>query len=393
MKKKNILVGLTGSIAAYKSVELVSTLLKDGNEVTVLMTESATKFVQPLTFSILTGNRVYVDMFEGEETRVEHIELAKKADAFIIAPATANTMSKIANGFADNVLTTTFLAAKCPRILAPAMNVNMYNNPMTVNNLKKCQDYGIYIVDSGEGVLACGDIGRGKMASNEEILGTLEMSLTKDKYLQGVKVLISAGPTKESIDPVRFITNHSTGKMGYEIAKAARNLGAEVTLVSGPSNLEAVYGLETKYVTTASEMSEMMKNYYDDADYVIMSAAVSDFRPVDMSLQKIKKQESDLSIELEKTEDILQYLGDHKKDQILCGFAMETEEVLENAYQKFKDKNCDLLVVNDLTVPGAGFGGDTNEVIIISEEERETVGMTTKEALAHMILKRMSELA
>lgn len=391
--KKTVIVGVSSSIAAYKSAELVSRLLKKGYDVEVIMTKNATEFITPLTFSSLTKHKTCVDTFDRNvQYDVEHISLAKKADLFIIAPATANIIAKVANGLADDMLSTTFLASKCPKIVAPAMNTAMYENPLTQDNLKKLKGYGIRIIEPDDGLLACGDSGKGRLADIETLLDVIDEDIQKDKPLKGKKVVVSAGPTIEKIDPVRYITNHSTGKMGYAIAKAARNMGADVTLVSGKTNLRAPYGIRLIEIESAAQMFEAIKNIYDEADYVIKSAAVADFRPKKEALNKIKKEDSNGIIELERTEDILAYLGKHKTHQKLCGFAMETENVLNNAKEKLIKKNCDMLVLNNLKTEGAGFGVDTNVVTILSKDKTEELECMPKEKLAYIILERLMEV-
>lgn len=390
--KKTILVGVTSSVATYKSVQLVSDLLKLGYDVEVIMSENATKFVQPLTFSSLTKHKTYVETFDREvDYSIEHISLAKKADAFIIAPATANVIAKIAHGICDDMLTTTFLACTCPKIIAPAMNTNMYNNPITKDNLKRCKFYGMQIVEPAYGLLACGDEGKGKLADVSTLIDTIQMAVFPSKPLLGKKVLVSAGPTQENLDPVRFISNHSSGKMGYAIARAARNMGAEVTLVSGPVGLEPIPFIDIIYTVSAEDMANAMKSKYNDADYIVMAAAVGDATPIYKEDNKIKKEAMKNTIEITSTEDILAYLGNHKTHQKICGFAMETEDVIKNAKKKFKKKNCDVLVVNDLTVAGAGFQSDTNQVSIITKDSEVNIDMMSKDELAYLILDTLQK--
>jgi len=391
--KKTVVIGVTSSIATYKSVQFVSDLLKKGYDVEVIMSENATKFIQPLTFSSLTKHKTYVETFDRVvEYDVEHISLAKKADVFMIAPATANVIAKVAHGLADDMLTTTFLAATCPKIIAPAMNTNMYTNSITQDNIKLCKSYGITFVEPTTGLLACGDEGLGKLADIDTMIDIVEMTLQTKKPLAGKHVLVSAGPTVEAIDPVRFISNQSSGKMGYAIAKAARNLGAHVTLVSGPVNLKPIDKIDTVHIKSAKEMAFHMKAHFDDCDYIVMAAAVGDFTPKHVASEKIKKRANQTSIALEKTEDILAYLGEHKTNQKICGFAMETQDVLENAKRKFKEKNCDLLVVNDLNVEGAGFQSDTNKVTLIKENMHQELELMSKEVLAYKILEELQNV-
>ena len=391
--QKCVLVGVSSSIAAYKSVQLVSDLLKKGYDVEVMMTKNATKFITPLTFSSLTKHKTVYEMFEDDiDYDIKHISLAKKADALIIAPATANVIAKLANGIADDFLTTTVLASKAPKIIAPAMNTNMYENEITKANLAKLKEMGFIIIEPEYGLLACKDEGKGKLANISTLIEVIESALVKDKYLKGKKVIVTAGPTKEAIDPVRFITNHSSGKMGYAIARAAYALGAEVTLVSGEVDLDKPYGVNMVQVKSAKEMFEAMKELYADSDYVIMAAAVADYRPLEYACGKIKKNSSSLELKLTKTDDILAYLGQHKTHQKLCGFAMETDDLLENAKHKFDIKNCDLLIANDLSEEGAGFKHDTNAVYIISAQEVKKMPLMAKSDLAYLILKALYEV-
>ena len=393
MEKKCVVVGVTSSVAAFKAVQLVSDLLKLNLDVEVIMTKNATEFITPLQFSSLTKHQTYVDTFARvADYKVEHISLAKKADAFIIAPATANVIAKVVNGLADDMLTTTFLAATCPKIIAPAMNTAMYDNPITQANLNKAREYGIEVVEPTSGLLACGDSGRGKLADIDSLIATILKALETNKILSGKHVLVSAGPTQEALDPVRYISNHSSGKMGYEIARAAYNMGAEVTLVSGPTNLKLPYGVKVINIKSAQDMFDAITSIYDAQDYVIKAAAVADFRPASVNDNKIKKQgSSTMEVNLVSNPDILKYLGEHKTHQKICGFAMETQDVKENAYKKFKSKNCDMLVVNDLFKKGAGFKGDTNVVSIFSHDKVEDLELMSKKDLAKVILEKLVE--
>jgi len=385
--EKCIIVGVTGGIAAYKSCELVSRLKKKGYEVHVLMSAHAREFVSPLTFQTLSGQRVITDMFETDyEPDVHHISLAKKADLFVIAPATANMIAKAAYGLADDMLSTTFLAASCPKLIVPAMNSAMLANPATQENLQKCRSHGIAVMDSASGFLACGDTGKGRMPEPEEIEDRIEEMLA-EKYLSGKKILISAGPTQEALDPVRYLTNHSSGRMGYALAKAARNAGAQVTLVAGPNDLPAVAGVETVPVVSAGDMAQAVLDRSAGMDAVIMAAAVADFTPVKTAREKIKKHGDGLTLELQSTEDILKELGaQKKKGQVLIGFAMETEDLLANAEKKRKAKHCDYILANSIREPGAGFQGDTNHVTILSAKGRKDLGMRSKQETAEQIL-------
>ncbi len=386
--KQTIIVGVTSSIAAYKSVQLVSDLIKKGYDVEVIMSKNATQFITPLTFSTLTKHKTYAETFDRVESYdVEHISLAQKASCFIIAPATANVIAKVAHGLADDMLTTTFLACDCPKIIAPAMNTKMYENPITQDNLAICKSYGMHIVHPVTGRLACSDVGNGKLADIPTLIDQIEYALVKDKPLLGKKILVSAGPTREAIDPVRFITNHSSGKMGYAIARCARNMGAEVTLISGPVSLPSIPNVHTIDVESANEMFEAFKEHYKDSDYIIKSAAVSDYRSSHISEQKRKNKSETITLDMVKNPDILAYLGEHKTHQKICGFAMETENVIENAKAKLQNKNCDMLVVNNLFTQGAGFQNDTNVVSILSKDNIQDYPKMSKDDLAKIILE------
>ena len=389
MKNKCIVVGVTAGIAAYKICQLVSSLKKQGNEVHVIMTKEAEKFVTPLTFQTLSSQKVSTDMFTVDYTPdVHHISLAKKADLFVVAPATANIIAKIAHGIADDMLTTTFLASTCPKMIVPAMNTNMLNNPITQDNIATCQKYGMHIMCSGAGYLACGDVGAGRLPEPEEIEDAIASLVETDRYLQGRHVVITAGATQEEIDPVRYITNHSTGKMGYALAKEARNAGAKVTLISGKTNLPQPYGVDVVKVISAADMRECVVNNFEKADVVIMSAAVADYTPIEKADHKIKKAEGDLSIALKRTQDILLTIGKKKREnQVVIGFAMETENLLENAAKKLQEKNADYIIANSIREPGAGFGVDTNIVKIISPTSVEDLGLLSKDDTAKEILR------
>ena len=389
MKNKCIVVGVTAGIAAYKICQLVSSLKKQGNEVHVIMTKEAEKFVTPLTFQTLSNQKVITDMFTVDYTPdVHHISLAKKADLFVVAPATANIIAKIAHGLADDMLTTTFLAATCPKLIVPAMNTNMLNNPITQDNIATCQKYGIHIMCSDAGYLACGDVGAGRLPEPEEIEDAIASLIETDRYLNGKHVVITAGATQEEIDPVRYITNHSTGKMGYALAKEARNAGARVTLISGKTNLTKPYGVDVVNVTSAADMAKSVIDNFEKADVVIMSAAVADYTPIEKAEQKIKKTDGDLSLVLKRTQDILLTIGQKKReDQIVIGFAMETEHLLENAAKKLQEKNANYIIANSIREPGAGFGVDTNIVKIISPTSVEDLGLLSKDETAKEILR------
>ena len=389
MKNKCIVVGVTAGIAAYKICQLVSSLKKQGNEVHVIMTKEAEKFVTPLTFQTLSNQKVITDMFTVDYTPdVHHISLAKKADLFVVAPATANIIAKIAYGLADDMLTTTFLASTCPKLIVPAMNTNMLNNPITQDNIATCQKYGIHIMCSGAGYLACGDVGAGRLPEPEEIEDAIASIVEADRYLNGRHVVITAGATQEEIDPIRYITNHSTGKMGYALAKEARNAGARVTLISGKTNLPKPYDVDVVAVTSAADMAKSVIDNFEKADVLIMSAAVADYTPIEKAEQKIKKTDGDLSIALKRTQDILLTIGQKKReDQIVIGFAMETENLLENAAKKLQEKNANYIIANSIREPGAGFGVDTNIVKIISPTSVEDLGLLSKDETAKEILR------
>ena len=389
MEKKCVIVGVTGGIAAYKACALVSMLKKAGHDVHVLMTKSAQEFVTPLTFQTLSANRVITDMFSVDyEPDVHHVSLAKKADAFVVAPATADFIAKAANGIADDMLTTTFLAAYCPKLVVPAMNTHMLANPATQDNLRRLKKYGIHIMESDAGYPACGDVGKGRMPEPAEIADALSALLYTDKFLAGKQVLITAGGTQEAIDPVRCITNHSTGRMGYALARAARNAGAAVTLVSGKTDLPAPYGVHMVPVVSAKDMADAVLSVSDGMDAIIMAAAVADYTPVKTADEKIKKEEGGLQIDLCRTTDILKELGRRKhEDQVLIGFAMETENLYANAQKKLVEKNADFIAANSLRDKGAGFGVDTNKVTILSKDHQEQLGLLSKDDTAEEILK------
>ena len=373
-KEKCVVLGVTGGIAVYKALDIASALRKKNIEVRVIMTKSATEFVAPLTFQSISQNFVVTDMFdEPKAWEIQHISLAQKADCILVAPATANIIGKVANGIADDMLSTTIMACKSKVIFAPAMNTNMYENPIVQSNIEKLKSLGYEFIEPDSGRLACGDTGKGKLPKPEVIVERVLTELNDKKDLKGKKVLISAGPTRSDIDPVRFISNRSTGKMGYEIAKEARDRGAEVTLVSGPVSLEEPQGIKTIKVSTNAEMFESIKKNYDDADIVIMSAAVADYKSKEISKQKIKKGEGNLLIELVRDKDILMTLGQEKKNQILVGFAAESENLISNAKGKLERKNLDYIVANDITCSDTGFGADDNKVTIISRDLNETV--------------------
>ena len=385
---KTVLLCVSGSIAAYKIAYLASALKKLKADVHVLMTRNATNFINPITFETLTGNKCLVDTFDRNfEFSVEHVSLAKAADVVLVAPASANVIAKLAHGLADDMLTTTVLACTCKKIISPAMNTRMFENPITQDNLKICEHYGMEVISPASGYLACGDTGAGKMPEPEVLLQYILKEVQYEKDLKGKKILVTAGPTREAIDPVRYITNHSTGKMGYAIAKTAALRGAEVTLVSGPAEVEPPMFVNFVPVVTAKDMFEAVTGRSDEMDAVIKAAAVADYRPKFVNTEKTKKKDGDMAIELERTDDILKWLGEHKKgSQFLCGFSMETEHMLENSRAKLKKKNLDMIVANNLKVAGAGFGTDTNVVTMIRENKETELPIMSKEEVAGAIL-------
>ena len=390
LKGKHIVLGVTGSIAAYKIASLASMLVKKQADVTVIMTKNATNFINPITFESLTGNRCLVDTFDRNfEFQVEHVSLAKQTDVFLVAPASANVIAKAAHGIADDMLTTTLLACRCPKIFAPAMNTRMYENPIVQDNISTLKDYGMEVVTPASGYLACGDTGEGKMPEPEVLYEAVLRALTP-KDLAGRKVLVTAGPTQEKLDPVRYISNHSTGKMGYAVAAAAVRRGADVTLVSGKVELTPPMGVQVVPVVSAADMAQAVKDAASEQDIIIKAAAVADYRPRVTADEKLKKKDEELSVELERTEDILAWLGAHRRaGQILCGFSMETEHLLENSRVKLEKKKIDMIVANNLKQEGAGFGTDTNVVTLITKEKTEEFPMLSKEEVAERLLDRL----
>ena len=388
LKGKTVVLGVSSSIAAYKIANLASMLVKQHANVRVIMTQNATNFITSTTFETLTGQKCLVDTFDRNfEFQVEHVSLAKQADIFMIAPATANVIAKVSHGLADDMLTTTFLACKAPKYLAPAMNTQMYENPITQDNLNICRKYGMHVIEPASGYLACGDTGAGKMPEPETLFEYILQELACEKDLAGKKVLVTAGPTREAIDPVRYITNHSTGKMGYAIARAAARRGAEVTLVSGPVDLKAPMGVKLVPVVSAKDMFDAVTSVSLEQDAIIKAAAVADYRPKFVNTEKTKKKDGDMAIQLERTDDILKWLGEHKeKGQFLCGFSMETEHMLENSRAKLEKKKLDMIVANNLKVDGAGFGTDTNVVTLITREKETELPKMSKEDVAGRIL-------
>ncbi len=388
LRGKTVLLGVTGSIAAYKTAYLASALKKLGCNVHVLMTENATQFINPITFETLTGNKCLVDTFDRNfQYNVEHISLAKQANLVMIAPASANVLAKLAHGLCDDMLTTTVLACSCKKIVAPAMNTGMYENPITQDNLERLRKFDFEIAEPAVGYLACGDTGAGKMLEPEILLQYILQEIAFEKDLTGTKVLVTAGATQEALDPVRYLTNHSTGKMGYAIAQAAARRGAEVTLVSGKTALQKPLFLRTVEVVSAEEMFQAVTKLAPEQDIIIKAAAVADYTPATIAEEKVKKSDDELSIPLKRTKDILQFLGEHRAEgQFLCGFSMETEHMVENSRKKLEKKRLDLIAANNLKVEGAGFAGDTNVLTLISKDATIELKKMTKEEAAHALL-------
>lgn len=385
---KTIVLGVTGSIAAYKSASLASALVKEHADVHVIMTRNAVNFINPITFETLTHNKCITDTFDRNfEFDVKHISLAKKADLFMIAPATANIIGKLASGIADDMLSTTVMAAGCPVMLAPAMNTAMYDNSIVQENMSKLRMHGYTVIEPSAGYLACGDTGRGKMPEPEYLKDVILHEISHEKDLAGRRVLVTAGPTQEALDPVRFLSNHSSGKMGYAIASQAARRGAEVTLVSGRTSLDCPYGVTRIDVTSAADMFREVTSHAEEADIIVMAAAVADYRPASVSDNKIKKKDGAMSIELERTSDIIGTLGAGRRDdQFLCGFSMETENLIENSRSKLERKNLDMIVANNLKVEGAGFRGDTNVAVLIKKSQVKELQLMSKIELADVIL-------
>mgnify|MGYP000472430007 FL=1 len=388
LRGKCVVLGVTGSIAAYKIANLASALVKLHADVNVIMTKNATNFINPITFETLTGNKCLVDTFDRNfQFNVEHVALAKRADIFLVAPASANVIGKIAGGIADDMLTTTIMACKAPKLISPAMNTNMFENPIVQDNLKKLRSYGYEVIQPASGYLACGDTGAGKMPEPETLLAYILRTIACEKDMVGKKVLVTAGPTQEPVDPVRFITNHSTGKMGYAIAENCMRRGAEVTLVSGPVQIASPLCVRVIPVVTAADMASAVKECYKEQDIIIKTAAVADYRPAHPADEKVKKKDAESVLELERTEDILAYLGAHRRDgQFICGFSMETENMLENSRAKLARKNVDMIVANNLKVAGAGFGTDTNVVTIITKDDSRQLELMSKAEVAASIV-------
>ena len=394
LEGKTVLLGVTGSIAAYKIAYLASALKKRHADVHVLMTENATNFINPITFETLTGNKCLVDTFDRNfQFQVEHVSIAKKADVVMIAPASANVIGKLAHGIADDMLTTTIMACKCKKFISPAMNTNMFENPVVQDNLKILEHYGYEVIAPVCGYLACGDTGTGKMPEPETLLAYIERETACEKDLKGKKILVTAGPTQESVDPVRYLTNHSSGKMGYAIAKAAMLRGADVTLVSGRTSIEPPMFVNLVSVVTARDMYEAVTSVSNEQDIIIKAAAVADYRPSRISEEKVKKSDGQMSIELERTDDILKFLGEHKRaGQFLCGFSMETQNVIDNSRAKLAKKNLDMVAANNVKVEGAGFQGDTNVLTLITQDEEISLPLMSKEDAAFRILDKILSL-
>lgn len=394
LTNKHIVLAVTGSIAAYKTANLASMLMKLHARVTVLMTRNATNFIHPITFETLTGNKCLIDTFDRNfQYSVEHVALAKSADLVLVAPASANVIGKLACGIADDMLTTTIMACACPKLIAPAMNTNMYENPIVQDNLMRLAHFGMEIISPDTGYLACGDIGPGKMPSEETLLQYILQEAAFEKDLAGTRVLVTAGPTREALDPVRLLTNHSTGKMGYAIAKHCRMRGADVTLITGRTSLVPPLFVKTVETETAADMAAAVKEYYETQDIIIKSAAVADYRPVQFSTEKVKKKDGELSITLERTEDILAFLGEHRRPgQFLCGFSMETENMLANSREKLIRKRLDMIVANNLKQEGAGFGTDTNVVTLITKDTALELPLMSKELVAQSLMDEIQKL-
>ena len=388
LKGKTVLLGISGGIAAYKTAYLASALVKLHASVEVIMTENATKFITPLTFEQLTGNRVMVDTFDRNFThQVEHIALADRTDLVIIAPATANVCAKLAHGLADDMLTTTVLACTCPKLIAPSMNTNMFENPITQDNLKTLASYGFKVISPASGRLACGAVGAGKLPEPDVLLQHILKEIAFPHDLSGKKILVTAGPTREALDPVRYLSNHSSGKMGYAIAKSAMLRGADVTLVSGPTSIEKPPFVKVIDVVSAEDMFNAVKSEYSDCDYIFKAAAVADYTPETFSDNKIKKKDSDLSIPVKRTKDILGWLGEHRsREQVICGFSMETKDLMENSTAKLKKKNTDMICANNLKTSGAGFGTDTNVITVITANGNTELPLMSKEDAAMRII-------
>ncbi|MBS5469668.1 MAG: bifunctional phosphopantothenoylcysteine decarboxylase/phosphopantothenate--cysteine ligase CoaBC [Clostridium sp.] len=394
LKGKTVLLGVSSSIAAYKAASLASLLVKQHANVHVLMTQNATRFISPMVFETLTGNKAPVDTFDRcFQFDVEHISLAKQADIVMVAPATANVAAKLAHGIADDMLTTTVLACKCPRLLSPAMNTQMYENPVTQDNLRILREYGWQVVEPASGHLACGDSGKGKLPEPEVLLDWILQTIAREKDMAGLKVLVTAGPTQEALDPVRYLTNHSSGKMGYAIAKAAARRGAQVTLITGPTALERPRFVETVEIVSAEDMFREVTARAPEQDIIIKAAAVADYTPVQVAQDKVKKSDNDLCIPLKRTQDILQTLGDHRREgQFLCGFSMETRDMVENSRKKLEKKHVDMIAANNLKEAGAGFAVDTNLLTLITRDGEKSLSLMSKDEAADVLLTEILRL-
>ncbi|MFR6281589.1 MAG: bifunctional phosphopantothenoylcysteine decarboxylase/phosphopantothenate--cysteine ligase CoaBC [Lacrimispora saccharolytica] len=394
LKGKTVLLGVSSSIAAYKAASLASLLVKQHANVHVLMTQNATRFISPMVFETLTGNKAPVDTFDRcFQFDVEHISLAKQADIVMVAPATANVAAKLAHGIADDMLTTTVLACKCPRLLSPAMNTQMYENPVTQDNLRILREYGWQVVEPASGHLACGDSGKGKLPEPEVLLDWILQTIAREKDMAGLKVLVTAGPTQEALDPVRYLTNHSSGKMGYAIAKAAAHRGAQVTLITGPTALERPRFVETVEIVSAEDMFREVTARAPEQDIIIKAAAVADYTPVQVAQDKVKKSDNDLCIPLKRTQDILQTLGDHRREgQFLCGFSMETRDMVENSRKKLEKKHVDMIAANNLKEAGAGFAVDTNLLTLITRDGEKSLSLMSKDEAADVLLTEILRL-
>lgn len=394
LKGKTVLLGVSSSIAAYKAASLASLLVKQHANVHVLMTQNATHFISPMVFETLTGNKAPVDTFDRcFQFDVEHISLAKQADVVMVAPATANVAAKLAHGIADDMLTTTVLACKCPRLLSPAMNTQMYENPVTQDNLRILREYGWQVVEPASGHLACGDSGKGKLPEPEVLLDWILQTIAREKDMAGLKVLVTAGPTQEALDPVRYLTNHSSGKMGYAIAKAAARRGAQVTLITGPTALERPRFVETVEIVSAEDMFREVTARAPEQDIIIKAAAVADYTPVQVAQDKVKKSDNDLCIPLKRTQDILQTLGDHRREgQFLCGFSMETRDMVENSRKKLEKKHVDMIAANNLKEAGAGFAVDTNLLTLITRDGEKSLSLMSKDEAADVLLTEILRL-
>lgn len=394
LKGKTVLLGVSSSIAAYKAASLASLLVKQHANVHVLMTQNATRFISPMVFETLTGNKAPVDTFDRcFQFDVEHISLAKQADVVMVAPATANVAAKLAHGIADDMLTTTVLACKCPRLLSPAMNTQMYENPVTQDNLRILREYGWQVVEPASGHLACGDSGKGKLPEPEVLLDWILQTIAREKDMAGLKVLVTAGPAQEALDPVRYLTNHSSGKMGYAIAKAAARRGAQVTLITGPTALERPRFVETVEIVSAEDMFREVTARAPEQDIIIKAAAVADYTPVQVAQDKVKKSDNDLCIPLKRTQDILQTLGDHRREgQFLCGFSMETRDMVENSRKKLEKKHVDMIAANNLKEAGAGFAVDTNLLTLITRDGEKSLSLMSKDEAADVLLTEILRL-